>query len=90
MPKKNDSTKTPWVDPDDAPELTQEWFAKADLYEGDRLIRKGGRPKAEAPKKPVSIRPDPDLLEYFRASGPGWQTRVNDLLRQAAGLPKAG
>ncbi|OAN59232.1 hypothetical protein A6A05_19465 [Magnetospirillum moscoviense] len=64
-------------------------FERADLYHGDTLIRRG-RPPKEAPKKPVSIRLDPDLLEYFRASGPGWQTRVNDLLRQAAGLPKAG
>ncbi|WP_082910670.1 BrnA antitoxin family protein [Magnetospirillum moscoviense] len=74
---------------DEIPEWTDEMFERADLYHGDTLIRRG-RPPKEAPKKPVSIRLDPDLLEYFRASGPGWQTRVNDLLRQAAGLPKAG
>lgn len=80
----------PWIDPDDAPELTEAWFAEADLHEGKRLVRKGGRPKSDAPKKVASIRLDPDLLEHFRASGPGWQTRVNDLLRKAAGLSRTG
>lgn len=30
-----------WKDPDDAPELTKEWFEKADRYENGRLVRKG-------------------------------------------------
>lgn len=44
---------------------------------------KGGRPKAEQVKKPVSIRLDPDLLIALKATGPGWQSRVNGLLRDA-------
>lgn len=88
MAKRNSDTRKPWVDPDDAPELTKEWFDGADLYEGKKLLRKGGRPKSEAPKKPVSLRLDPDVLAHFKASGPGWQTRINDALRKAAGLPK--
>ena len=90
MPRKSSDMNKPWTDPDDAPELTEAWFAEADLHEGERLVRKGGRPKSDAPKKVVSIRLDPDLLEHFRASGPGWQTRVNDLLRKAAGLSRTG
>jgi uncharacterized protein (DUF4415 family) len=74
---------------DEIPELTDEWFERADLYDGDKLIRRG-RPPKEAVKKPVTLRLDPDLVEHFRASGPGWQTRINDILRDAAGLPKAG
>ncbi len=35
MRKKKSASKKPWVDPDDAPELTKEWFERADLYEGD-------------------------------------------------------
>ncbi|TAF15785.1 MAG: hypothetical protein EAZ74_01030 [Alphaproteobacteria bacterium] len=41
-----------------------------------------GRPKADAPKKAVTIRLDPDLLHAFKATGAGWQTRINAILRQ--------
>lgn len=73
---------------DELPEWTDEMFERADLYRGGKLVRRG-RPPKEASKKPVTIRLDPDLLEHLKASGPGWQTRVNDILRKAAGL-KAG
>ena len=33
------------------------------------------------PKVPVSIRLDADLIEHFRSSGRGWQTRINAILR---------
>jgi uncharacterized protein (DUF4415 family) len=65
---------------DDAPELTDEWFEGADLHEGDKVIRRG-RPKSDAPKKLVSLRLDPDVVERFRATGPGWQSRINETLR---------
>ena len=86
MPEKKGVTKPTWIDPDDAPELTDEWFAGADLYEAGRLIRRGGRPKKAAPKEAVSIRLDPDVVAHFRADGPGWQSRINAALRKAAGL----
>ncbi len=42
-------------------------------------------------KEPVSIRLDADVLKYYRATGSGWQSRVNQILRAAAKLPaKAG
>lgn len=70
-------------DPDTAPELTDEFFEKADLYIGDKLIRRGrGRPPLENPKKLVSLRLDQDVIETFRAGGPGWQSRVNAALRR--------
>ena len=71
--------------PDDAPPLTEEWFESADLYHGDKLIRRG-RPKKVAPKEPVNIRLDPNVLAHFRATGRGWQSRINAILRKAAGL----
>lgn len=43
---------------------------------------KGGRPRAENPKLPVSIRLDQDLLQALEATGDGWRTRVNDELRK--------
>jgi uncharacterized protein (DUF4415 family) len=87
MPKKKKSGASTWVDPDDAPELTNEYFEQADLYHGDTLIRRG-RPKADSPKKLVSLRLDPDVIEHFRGTGPGWQRRINDVLRKAGKLPR--
>jgi uncharacterized protein (DUF4415 family) len=86
MTGKKRASKPGWTDPDDAPELTEEWFAAADLYEGDNLIRRGGRPRKAAPKEAVNIRLDPEVLTHFRAGGPGWQSRINAALRRVAGL----
>jgi uncharacterized protein (DUF4415 family) len=47
--------------------------------------RRRGRPPVESPKQQVSIRLDADVLAKLRASGPGWQSRVNEILRKAVG-----
>jgi uncharacterized protein (DUF4415 family) len=47
-----------------------------------RLRRGPGRPKALAPKRQVTLRLDPDVVEGLRATGPGWQGRVNEALRK--------
>ena len=78
--------KSPWPDPDEAPEWTAEMFERADLYHGNKLIR-AGRPPSANPKIALKLRIDPDIVEHFRATGPGWQTRINDTLRRAAKLP---
>lgn len=80
----SEDISTGWVDPDDAPELTDEWFAKAELRIGDRIIRRGRPPGST--KQLVSLRLDTDVLTALRAQGPGWQTRANEALRKAAGL----
>jgi len=80
------ATRDAWVDPDDAPEWTQEQLKQADLYHGDKLVRPG-RPPSANPKLALKLRIDPDVVEHFRATGPGWQTRINDTLRRAAKLP---
>ena len=49
--------------------------------------RTRGRQKAPT-KKLLSIRLDPDIVEHFRKSGPGWQRRINDTLRKAARIKK--
>lgn len=85
MTAKKPSTKSTWIDPDDAPELTEEWFQKADLYHGEKLVRRG-RPPADSPKKAISLRVDAEVLDRFKADGPGWQGRMNEALRKAAGL----
>lgn len=86
MEQKKHGTVSTWTDPDDAPELTDEWFAGADYYRNGKLVRRGGRPKKDAPKEAVSLRLDPDIVAHFRAGGPGWQSRINAALRKVAGL----
>lgn len=76
----------------DNPELTKEWFVKArpasDAFAPETyaalvaMKRLRGRPKAEETKVFTAIRLDVDLLDAFKATGKGWQTRVNAALRQ--------
>lgn len=69
---------------DEIPELTDAMMARAVPGGGSDLLKRGrGRPKVERPKRQVTMRLDADVLEHFRASGRGWQVRVNDLLRAA-------
>jgi uncharacterized protein (DUF4415 family) len=70
-------------DPDTAPELTNEWFDKADLRYGETLLRRGrGRPPLDMSKERVELRLDQDVINAFRAGGPGWQSRINAALRK--------
>jgi uncharacterized protein (DUF4415 family) len=78
------SSESGWVDPDDAPEWTDEMFERADLMIGDKVIRRGRPPGSS--KRLVSLRIDKTVLERFRADGPGWQSRINEVLRKAVGL----
>lgn len=80
MSENKDATPTAWVDPDDAPELTDEFFEHADLYDGDKLIRRG-RPGAKTPKQALTVRYDVEIIEAFKATGRGWQTRMNAALK---------
>lgn len=54
-------------DPDAPPLLGPEWFARAELVLPGR-------------KRPISIRLDEDILAYFMAGGPGYQSRINAVL----------
>lgn len=67
-----------FVDADDAPDLsTPEWTAK---FAKARVSR--GRPKVASPKVSTTLRLDADVIERFRAGGPGWQSRINGALRE--------
>ncbi len=79
------SSDVSWIDPDDAPKLTQEWANGADACRGESLVRRG-RPKLANPRQQISLRLDPDVIERFRATGPGWQSRINQILRDAMSL----
>ena len=77
-------------DYDDIPELTDEDFARGVSHRGGKPLPHGprGRPKSRNPKRPVSIRLDPEVLAHFRRSGRGWQSRINAALRKVAKLPE--
>jgi uncharacterized protein (DUF4415 family) len=81
MRVSNTDSDKPWRDPDEAPELTDDWFAKATLMQGEAVVRRSGRPQGSA-KEQVTLRLDKAVLAHFRATGPGWQTRVNEALRR--------
>ncbi|QTF92476.1 BrnA antitoxin family protein [Halomonas sp. BM-2019] len=81
MSANSRNTGPGWIDPDDAPELDDDFFEEADEYRGDQLVRRG-RPKAMRPKERITIRLDQEVVEAFRATGPGWQTRVNQALKR--------
>lgn len=61
------------IDFSDIPEVTPEMFARA-------VVRKGLKPVSK--KQQVTLRVDSDVLAWFRASGRGWQTRINQLLKE--------
>jgi uncharacterized protein (DUF4415 family) len=55
-------------DPDTAPEWTDEMFARAEVVMPEKKV-------------PISFRVDPDVLEFHKAKGPGYQSRMNAVLR---------
>ncbi len=83
------------VDPENPPLTDEQWAEMRPAHEVNPelvtafLRRKGGRPRATSPKTMVSIRLDSDLVDSLRASGEGWQSRVNEILRLALSLSRA-
>ena len=64
---------------DEIPELTDEWFDRAELKVGGKTIRRG-RPKSASPKEHINIRLSARVIDYFKATGPGWQSRIDAAL----------
>lgn len=75
----------------DNPEWTEKDFKRAkpasSLPPGILRAFPKTRGPQKAPKKvPVSIRLSPEVVEHFKAKGPGWQSRIDQTLRKAVGL----
>jgi uncharacterized protein (DUF4415 family) len=90
-PKKNGFSARDRRAVSDNPEWTKADFAKAkpfaDVFpELAASIRKGRGPNKAPTKKLVSLRLSPDVLAHFKATGPGWQAKIDDTLRKAARL----
>jgi uncharacterized protein (DUF4415 family) len=58
---------------EELPELTEEMLARA-------KVNKGGRPLSANPRKLLSLRLPADVIERWKATGPGWQTRMAERL----------
>jgi uncharacterized protein (DUF4415 family) len=76
---------------DEIPEADDTFFERAALTRGGKVIREGtgtltnrGRPPLPegARKELVSLRLSPDILWWLRSTGPGWQSRLEDMLRE--------
>jgi uncharacterized protein (DUF4415 family) len=67
-----DSLKDEDIDFSDNPEATAEMFARG-------IVRRGLKPVRN--KKQLTLRVDPDVIEWYQSQGPGYQTRINSLLR---------
>lgn len=87
------STEPPVIFDEDNPEWTAEDFARArplsDFPEiAAAFPRTPGRPKGSttSTRQQVTLRLDREVLARLRATGPGWQTRVNEALRKVVGL----
>lgn len=89
MPKKKESGPSEWVDPDDAPELDDDFFDRAEYRIGDKIVRPGRPPLGAQAKSSVTLRLDADVLESYRATGAGWQTQINADLRKVRKLKPA-
>jgi len=81
MSGKSKGSRRIWRDPDDAPELTRKWVASADLYRGKTLVRRG-RPPGTGKKTQTTMRISNEVLKFFRATGRGWQTRMDEALKR--------
>jgi uncharacterized protein (DUF4415 family) len=67
--------QTDLYDPNDAEQV-------ASFFSSAKVVRKPGRPKAETTKVPIAIRLSPDVIEYFKSSGAGWQSRIDAALHE--------
>jgi uncharacterized protein (DUF4415 family) len=74
----------------EVPELDSEWFQRAALRIGDRVIRpatgtltrRGRPPLGDSAKVQQSLRLSREVLDYFRSTGSGWQARLDEVLRR--------
>jgi uncharacterized protein (DUF4415 family) len=63
--------------------LTERELIPAKQFFAERGLPMPGRPRSETPKVAVSLRLDQDVVDGFKAEGPGWQTRMNAVLAES-------
>lgn len=73
--KRVDAHKLQALEYDELPELTDDMLARA-------TVNRGGRPKLVSSKVLLSVRYSQEVVEYFRSTGEGWQSRMDGVLRE--------
>lgn len=92
-PEMVDDENPEWTDEDFARarpmvEVFPELVAGLQAWQAEERRRRGQRGPQKAPTKvQLTLRVDRDVLDAYRATGPGWQTRMNDALRNGIGGP---
>jgi uncharacterized protein (DUF4415 family) len=105
MPKTNKPTGTDWArvkreaasnapipyTPADSPYDPNDSTAVGDYWQRATIKRGRGRPPVDVKRPTLNMRIDAEVLGAFKATGPGWQTRINAVLRDAVahGVVKA-
>ena len=74
---EKDGSLNPGFDPDNAPDLSRDGWPEKFA----RVPARRGRPPLKKPKKSTTIRLSQDVIDHFKAGGPGWQTRMDAALR---------
>lgn len=81
--QKIDAHEATAADLEEIPELDDAWFNRAELNIAGKPAKRG-RPRSANAKQLLTLRLDPDVIEAFRATGPGWQARMSEVLKSAA------
>lgn len=98
MTERKAGTKSKWIDPDDAPQLTAEVAGRAQIAIGGKVVRvasgtftrRGRPPIGDQPKQQVTLRLPREVIAHFKAGGPGWQSRIGTVLAHHANKDKRG
>lgn len=85
-----DASVVTQADYEELPEWTDEMFARAEIRDGETLVRAAtgtftrarGRPKIDHPKQQQTLRLSADVLDHFRKGGRGWQGRIDAALKE--------
>lgn len=96
MIAKRKNSRREWIDPDDAPEWSDDVFDRAQIAVEGEIVRKatgtltkrGRPPVGDQPKQQVTLRLPAQVIEHFKADGPGWQTRVSEVLEKYTATDK--
>ena len=80
MSRKTDQANPEWSEADFLMAKPAHEVLSADILSA--VPRTRGRPRKETVKRQYSVRLDDDVVEKLRRDGPGWQTRLNDILRK--------
>jgi len=78
--KRSDAHRIRAREYEELPELTDDMLERG-------VVRKAGRPRLAQPRQLISLRLPPEVIERWRATGPGWQTRMAERLARVP-IPK--